>query len=188
MGKWDHGWKGAGLGPGTEQLSSAAIGVIMRAVRRARSVSPCPGQSSATSKAWLLLENSWSEVYWCKRKYRALARNPYGKMFKLCVCVHVCVCMCAQTHTLIHTYTCAHNTDLHPCIYMCIYTDIYTCMCIYTYIYTCIYMHTCIHMHSYTHIHIYMYMHAYMCTHTYIIGTAFGKLILALQKREMSKY
>lgn len=39
--KWDHRWKGAGPGSGTEQLSSAAIGVIMRAVRRASSVSPC---------------------------------------------------------------------------------------------------------------------------------------------------
>lgn len=182
MGKWDHGWKGAGPGPGTEQLSSAAISVIMRAVRRASSVSPCPGQSSATSKAWLLLENSWSEVYWCKRKYRALARNPYGKTFKVCVCVHVCVCVCTHIHTYTYIHLCTQYIYTYMHIYVHIHRYIYTC------IYTCMYMHTCIHMHSYTHIHIYMYMHAYMCTHTYIIGTAFGKLIFALQKREMGKY
>lgn len=45
-----------------EQLSSAAIAVLMRAVRGANSASACPGQSSATSEALVLLQVSWREA------------------------------------------------------------------------------------------------------------------------------
>lgn len=50
-----------GLGQGLaycEQLSSVAVSVLMRAVTEASSVSLCPDQSSATSKALVLLEVS----------------------------------------------------------------------------------------------------------------------------------